>query len=303
MTSDDPKYRKALSSGSLRSKVLAAREILRRCRICPRKCGADRLSGQTGFCETGRLARVASWGPHLGEESCLSGWHGSGTIFFTWCDLRCVFCQNYDISQSPAGREMEAEEIATLMLLLQERGCHNINLVTPGHVAAQALEALLIAAEKGLEIPLVYNTNGYDNLEILKLLEGIVDIYMPDFKVWEEETATRLLNAPDYPQAAREAIREMHRQVGSLRIGRDGLARQGLLIRHLVMPGLLVESHAIFRFLAEEVSPETYVNIMAQYHPANRAFRHPGIDRRITAVEMKEAYQAAISCGLHNFDR
>jgi len=198
---------------------------------------------------------------------------------------------------------MEPEEIAGLMLLLQERGCHNINLVTPGHVTAQALEALLIAAEKGLRIPLVYNTNGYDSPETLALLDGVVDIYMPDFKVWEPDTALRLLNARDYPRVARRALREMHRQVGPLGIGRDGLARGGVLLRHLVMPGLLSESGAIFRFLSEEVSPETYVNIMAQYHPAHRAFEDPGINRTITASEMEEAYQAALSSGLRRFDR
>jgi putative pyruvate formate lyase activating enzyme len=243
----------------------------------------------------------------MGEEDCLRGWNGSGTIFFTWCNLRCVFCQNYDISQMPSGDEMSADQIADLALALQARGCHNINFVTPEHVVPQVIEAVSVAAERGLRLPIVYNTSAYDSVESLRHLDGIVDIYMPDFKLWKEATAKRLLLAPDYPRVARRAIREMHRQVGDLALDDQGLARRGVLVRHLVMPSYLEESAEIFSWLASEVSPDTYVNIMDQYRPAWRVLEKPDkyeeISRSLHSGELEAAYEAARSAGLHRFDR
>jgi putative pyruvate formate lyase activating enzyme len=285
------------------------------CRACPRNCQIDRLAGETAVCNTGRHARVSSAGPHLGEEDCLRGRHGSGTIFFSSCNLRCVFCQNWDISQRSAGREMDATAIADLMLSLQEQGCHNINLVTPEHVVPQVVEALARAIDRGLTLPVVYNTGSYDAVSSLKLVEGLVDIYMPDFKFWSPESAKRLLKAQDYPHHARQAITEMHRQVGDLCFTPDGVACRGLLIRHLVMPGHLEESRQIFRWLAEEISPDTFVNIMAQYHPDHEvgaqspagrqagSVKYEEINRLPHHSELQKAYQAAQAAGLWRFDQ
>jgi putative pyruvate formate lyase activating enzyme len=263
-------------------------------------------------CHTGRYARVASYGPHHGEEDCLRGRFGSGTIFFSYCNLRCVFCQNWDISQNASGPERTASEIADLMIQLQRAGCHNINFVTPEHVAPQVIEALAEAIPRGLDLPIVYNTSAYDAIRSLELLDGLVDIYMPDFKFWERDTSLRLAKAKDYPERARDAIREMHRQVGPLRFGPDGVARRGVLVRHLVMPGQLDESKEIFRWLAEEVSPDTFVNIMAQYRPEYRVDapgpaagghpRYPEIDRRPHPDEIRAAYELARDAGLWRFD-
>ena len=301
-------------------RVQAAVDELLNCRACPRNCRVNRLAGKTGVCGTGRHARVASSGAHFGEEDCLRGWRGSGTIFFSMCNLRCVFCQNWDISQRAAGAELTASQVAERMLALQDRGCHNINLVTPEHVVPQVVEALAVAIERGLRLPIVYNTSAYDALSSLKLMDGLVDVYMPDFKFWSSRTAKRLAKAGDYPDRAREAIREMHRQVGVLRFTADGLACRGVLVRHLVIPGRGEESAAIFRWLASELSPDTFVNIMAQYHPAyqvgrsrdagtgdgaGRAARRPAyadIDRCPTASELQAAYEAARSAGLSRFD-
>jgi putative pyruvate formate lyase activating enzyme len=242
------------------------------------------------------------------------GRRGSGTIFFGMCNLQCVFCQNWDISQRCSGSELDAAQIADLMLALQDERCHNINLVTPGHVVPQIVEALAVAIGRGLRLPVVYNTSAYDALESLRLVDGLVDIYMPDFKFWSEDTAARLAHAKDYPRRARAAIREMHRQVGVLKFTPDGVACRGVLVRHLVMPGQTEESRAIFRFLADEVSPDTYVNIMGQYHPAHQVGRavrgdgEPGqpayaeIDRRPTRAELQAAYCAARAAGLWRFD-
>ncbi len=278
---------------------------LTRCRVCPRNCDADRLAGETGVCKTGRYVRVASYGPHLGEEDCLRGRYGSGTIFFSMCNLRCVFCQNSDISQGQAGPEASAERVASMMLELQQCGCHNINFVTPEHVVPQMLEALLIAVEGGLRLPIVYNTSAYDSLDSLRLLDGVVDIYMPDFKIWDRALALRYLKAKDYPDVARQAIREMHRQVGPLHVDEDGIARRGVLVRHLVMPGLSEDSAAILRFLAEEVSPDTYVNIMGQYYPSGRvsAQRYGEIYRHPLREEMRSVESAARNAGLWRFDQ
>ncbi len=234
-------------SGQMASRVIRAIDELEDCCTCPRNCHVNRLHDRARICHTGRHAIVSSAFPHFGEEDCLRGWNGSGTIFFGMCNLRCVFCQNWDISQRHSGEERNAGDIASLMLALQDRGCHNINFVTPEHVAPQVIEAIADAVPRGLTIPVVYNTSAYDALSSLRLLDGLVDIYMPDFKFWNPASARRLAKAKDYPERAREAIREMHRQVGPLCFGRDGLARRGLLVRHLVMPGQEDEAAAIFR--------------------------------------------------------
>ena len=301
----EPAYLAVWREDRLASKLEAARAELADCRACPRDCGVDRLAGEAGVCHVGRYARVASAFAHFGEEDCLRGTRGSGTIFFSYCNLKCVFCQNWDISSAPAGEEMEPVEIAGLMLRLQARGCHNINLVTPEHVAPQVIEALAVAIPKGLRLPIVYNTSAYDGLSSLELMEGLVDVYMPDFKVWQPETARRLLRARDYPEVARAAISEMHRQVGVLRFDERGLARRGVLVRHLVMPGLVDESAEIFTWLAEEVSADTYVNIMGQYRPEHKVAGNPryaDIDRRPYSEEMTQAFAAARVAGLWRFD-
>jgi putative pyruvate formate lyase activating enzyme len=301
----EPVYRQTYREGRIEEKLAAALEELADCRACPRDCGVDRISDEPGLCHVGRHARIASAFPHMGEEDCLRGRRGSGTIFFACCNLRCVFCQNWDISQQRIGRPADAAEIADLMLELQKSGCHNINFVTPEHVAPQVVEAVAIAVDQGLEVPLVYNTSAYDGLSSLELMDGLVDIYMPDFKFWEPATARRLARASDYPEVARAALAEMHRQVGVLTMGPDGVARRGVLVRHLVMPGLLGETAAIFEWLAKELSPDTYVNVMGQYRPDHRVSgneRYSDIDRRPTADEMTQARQAARSAGLWRFD-
>lgn len=311
-----PVYLDPAVKASMKDRVEAALAELRSCSACPRNCGVDRLADETkgAICRTGRHARVSSAFAHMGEEDCLRGRHGSGTIFFSLCNLRCVFCQNWDISQRPSGRELDASDIADLMLALQQEGCHNINLVTPEHVVPQIVEALALAFDRGLNLPIVYNTSGYDALPSLKLMDRLVDIYMPDFKLWSHSKAARLLKAKDYPDRAREAIGEMHRQVGDLRFTPDGVACRGLLVRHLVMPGLPGESREIFRWLAQEISPDTYVNIMAQYRPAHEVGtmketgRNAGsvcyaeINRTLNASELEAAYEAARDAGLWRFD-
>ena len=291
-------------SGELARRVEQALAELENCRICPWDCEINRRKDEKKVCRTGRYARVSSYFPHFGEEDCLRGWGGSGTIFFAWCNLRCVFCQNFDISQQEAGMEVTPQRLAEMMMELQKRGCHNINWVTPEHVVPQILEALPIAIENGLRLPIVYNTSAFDSLESLRLMEGIVDIYMPDFKYWSAEKSKRYLKTPKYPEAARAAIREMHRQVGDLTFDHYGLAQRGLLVRHLVMPGELDETREIMRFLATEISPHTYVNIMGQYHPAGKvdARHYSEINRRITRRELTEAYNLARKAGLHRFD-
>jgi len=303
-----PSYLDPAVRGSLPGRAEAALQQLAACQLCPRQCQADRLQEDLGVCQSGRYARVASAFPHFGEEDCLRGSSGSGTIFFASCSLRCVFCQNWDISQrSEAGRELIPQQLAELMLDLQEQGCHNINFVTPTHVVPQIIEALVPAIEAGLHLPLIYNTSAYDTVASLKLLEGLVDIYMPDFKFFSPQTAERLAAAPDYPQHARAAIREMHRQVGDLRFASDGVAQHGLLVRHLVMPGQLDESRQILQWLARDVSPHTFINIMGQYRPENRVGgrgpeRFEEIDRRPSAAELDAAYVAAQEAGLWRFD-
>src|SRR3990172_8347624 len=257
----------SLSAAQMAERVEAALKELEDCHACPRNCGVNRLRNETQVCHTGRLARVASAFPHFGEEDCLRGSRGSGTIFFSLCNLRCVFCQNWDISQQPVGSEYPPEKMADLMMVLQAGGCHNINFVTPEHVVPQVIEAVAAAIPRGLKLPIVYNTSAYDAVASLKLLDGLVDIYMPDFKFWTYESARRYVKAKDYPERAMEAIKEMHRQVGVLKFGRDGLAKRGMLVRHLVMPGQTEETAAICRWLADELSPDTYINLMGQYRP------------------------------------
>lgn len=297
-----PSYLALHESGELARRSEEAVASLASCAVCPRNCGVNRLEDRAQVCNTGRLARVSSFFPHLGEEDCLRGWQGSGTIFFSFCNLGCVFCQNHDISQGGEGREVTREELAVMMLELQRVGCHNVNFVTPEHVVPQVLEALPLAIEHGLRLPIVYNTSAYDSLESLRWLDGVVDIYMPDFKLWRRESARRYLRAKDYPEVARRVLREMHRQVGPLEIDARGLARRGVLVRHLVMPGLLEESAEIFRFLHDELSPECWVNVMGQYRPDFETAKHPEIDRRPTAEEMRTARRLFREAGLHRLD-
>ena len=295
-----PAYLALHRSGELQKRVSSALNSLEDCKVCPRDCAVDRLSDQTAVCKTGRYAEVASYFPHFGEEDCLRGTGGSGTIFFSRCNLRCVFCQNFDISQELPGEQVSPLRLAEMMLELQAMGCHNINFVTPEHIVPQVLESLLIAAEVGLRIPIVYNTSAYDSLHSLELLDGVVDIYMPDFKIWDPELAFRYLKARDYPEAARAAIKEMHRQTGVLKFDENGVAKRGVLIRHLVMPGDIDGSNKILTWLAEEISPDSYVNIMAQYRPAGKvtSSKYPEINRPITPTELAQATQTAQSLGL-----
>jgi putative pyruvate formate lyase activating enzyme len=298
----EPAYIGLYESGELARRVERARALLADCTLCPRNCHVNRLADKFAVCRTGRYAAVSSYFAHFGEEECLRGRFGSGTIFFAWCNLRCVFCQNYDISWEGAGRPMPPEALAAMMLHLQEQGCHNINFVTPEHVVPQVLEALLIAVEHGLRLPLVYNTGSYDSLDSIELMDGVVDIYMPDFKFWDPEMARRYLRAPDYPEAARRAIKAMHAQVGDLVCDETGVAQRGVLLRHLVMPGGVAGTREIFQWLAREVSRDTFVNLMGQYHPANKVSRteFAEIARRATFREFDEALDAAHAAGLRN---
>ena len=301
----EPAYLALHRSGELRRRAAEALERLSHCLVCPRDCGVDRLANKTAACHTGRFAQVSSYFPHFGEEDCLRGWKGSGTIFFNMCNLRCVFCQNFDISQFLKGPEVRAERLAGMMIELQAKGCHNINLVTPEHVVPQILEALPIAAERGLRLPIVYNTSAYDSLDSLHLLDGIVDIYMPDFKFWDPRLSLLYIKAKDYPEAARRNLREMHRQVGPLKFDEHGLAKRGVLVRHLVMPGEIAGTRSIMRFLADEISPDTYVNVMDQYYPAGRVSGNQFVEigRRITPAEYQSALEATRSAGLRRLDQ
>jgi len=338
-----PSYLKLHATGELTRRAHEAVAGLASCRACPRLCGVDRLrhgsygagpdpdgpdpdgpdpdgpnpegappdgagpgrsgAGRAGACHTGRLARVTSAFAHHGEESCISGERGSGTVFFSGCNLACVFCQNADISQCRSGEELEPAQLAAAMLNIQEAGCHNVNLVSPSHVVPQILEALVVAAADGLRLPIVYNSGGYDSLDSLRLLDGVVDIYMPDLKFLSDEVAEGYVRAPGYATAARAALVEMHRQVGDLTLDADGVARRGLLVRHLVMPGLLENTAAAMRFLASEVSRDTCVNVMAQYRPQWQvnAASHAEINRRPTPAEMAQAHEVAREAGLHRF--
>lgn len=302
MAESEAAYLRSANNGLLRDKVRKVRSMLSRCALCPRQCGIDRLSGQTGVCKTGEKAWVSSCNPHFGEEAPLVGQYGSGTIFMTHCNLMCNFCQNYDISHGEQGIEVSDGQLAEMMLSLQQKGCHNINFVTPSHVVPQILSAVEIAAGKGLTVPLVYNTSGYDTVETLKLLDGVFDIYMPDFKFWDPEVARQTCDAGDYPEMARRAVKEMHRQVGDLNLNESGIATRGLLIRHLVMPGGLAGTQEIMTFIADNLSVDSYVNIMPQYRPEGDAVHIPGLSRHISQKEFASALQLAAKSGIKRFD-
>ncbi len=300
----EPAYLALHRRGELADRAARALDRLASCDLCARYCRVDRRSGVRGaICRTGRWARVASFGPHHGEERPLSGWRGSGTIFFGWCSLRCVFCQNWELSQRETGTEVGAEDLAAMMLELQALGCHNVNLVTPSHVVAQVLEALVLAVDAGLRIPLVYNTGGYDSPEALALLDGVVDIYMPDMKYGDSDLARRFSHVRDYVSVNRQAVREMHRQVGDLVLDAHGIAVRGLLVRHLLLPGDIAGTSDVLAWIASQISRDTYVNLMAQYHPSYRAGEHPPLDRWPTSEEQRRAREVAANLGLTRLDR
>jgi putative pyruvate formate lyase activating enzyme len=302
MSAFEPAYLASLRSDELRNRVQVAYERLHACDFCGRECHTDRYE-QPGACRASVRAVVSSFGPHLGEEDPLRGYRGSGTIFFAWCNLNCQFCQNYDISQLGHGEEMEPERIGSMMLSLQEQGCHNINLVSPTHMVAPILAAVLIAAQAGLRLPLVWNTGGYDSLATLELLDGVVDIYMPDMKYADEQVAHRYSRIKHYPAVNQAAVTEMHRQAGDLVLDENGIALRGLLVRHLVLPDGLSGTDQIARFLAQEVSRDTYINVMDQYRPCYKAGELSPLDRPITGAEYEQALQQARAAGLHRFDK
>ncbi len=297
-----PVYLQLRYTKKFSERVREALGLLQNCQVCPHQCGVNRLAGEIGRCHTGRYAIVSSYGPHFGEEAPLTGINGSGTIFFTNCNLKCIFCQNYTISQLGEGSAVTKEGLARIMLLLQQRGCHNINLVSPTHVVPQILEAVEIAVNSGLNIPLVYNSGGYDSTQTLKLLEGIVDIYMPDMKYCDDSTSERLSGVKDYTSINQNAVKEMHRQVGDLQIDEQGIAVRGLLIRHLVLPCGLAGTKRVVKFIAQEVSRDSYINIMSQYHPCYKAFEVPELSRRLSREEFLEAIKQAQEAGLHRLD-
>ena len=296
-------YLKSHREGTLKERAKDLYQDLRDCTLCPRNCHADRLSGDTGTCSTGEYAMVSSYMPHFGEESPISGTKGSGTIFFTHCNLLCNFCQNFDISHEGKGQPVTAHELAEMMISLQALGCHNINFVTPSHVVPQILQALILAVDHGLTIPLVYNSGGYDHVSTLRQLDGIFDIYMPDFKFWDPDIARETCSAPDYPEIAKQAIAEMHRQTGPLRINAFGIAEKGLLVRHLVMPGGTAGSNEVMNYLAKEISVDTYVNVMPQYRPCGRSWETPALHRPLQMPEFRAAINAALTAGITRLDK
>lgn len=299
----EPAYLKLHQSGELKGRGQELWEIMKECRLCPRECKKDRFKGIKGDCHSDYRLKISAFHPHFGEERPLVGRGGSGTIFFSNCSLRCVFCINWEISQGGAGKHRSLEELAGMMLELQRIGCHNINVVTPTHYLPHILLALDIAAGKGLRLPVVYNTHGWEKEEILKYLDGVVDIYLPDFKYWSPSVASRLSSgARSYPELARKAMLEMHRQVGVARPAANGLMYRGLMIRHLVLPNRLAGSKAILTWIAENLPKDTYVNIMSQYQPAYRAREYPQIARSITRSEYREVIEHARSLGLTNLD-
>ena len=298
----NPAYLELLESGELAGRVSEAWRRLQDCDLCARYCHVNRLETIRGaVCRTGEHAVVHSHGPHHGEENPLRGRHGSGTIFFSWCNLRCEYCQNWDISREGLGRGVEPEALARIMLELQAAGCHNINFVSPSHVVAQIIAAVAIAAQRGLKLPLVYNTGGYDSLEALQLLDGIIDIYMPDMKYGSSTQAHRFSHVRNYVELNHAAVKEMHRQVGDLTLDENGIAERGLLVRHLVLPENVSGTDEVLAFLAEEISPHTYVNVMDQYRPCYRANENPPLDRPITRAEFRRAKTWAVDVGLHRF--
>lgn len=298
----EPRYISLGQSGELARRAEELKSKLTDCALCPQSCEVDRSAGELGECQTGADAEVSSHGPHFGEESPLVGYNGSGTIFFTHCNLACQFCQNFDISQTGRGRRVDARELALMMLELQEMGCHNVNLVSPTHVVAQIMEALSVAARNGLRVPLVYNTGGYDSVETLKTLDGVIDIYMPDMKYSDDDAGLKYSGVRNYWKVNKAALREMHRQTGDLKLDERGIAHRGLLVRHLVLPERKAGSREILRFIAREISKDTYVNIMDQYRPCYNAQAFPELSRRASAVAMEEVFKWAAQEGLHRLD-
>lgn len=298
-----PRYLELMESGELVRRTAEANQRLTACDLCPWNCRQDRTRGLRGVCRTTDQARVSSFGPHPGEEAPLSGWNGSGTIFFSWCNMRCQYCQNHDISQMESGKLASPTDIAGMMLKLQAMGCHNINLVTPTHVVPQILSALLIAIPAGLILPLVYNSGGYESVSTLHLLDGVIDIYLPDMKYSSSQIARSYSKVTSYPAVNQAAVQEMYRQVGNLQIDENQLATRGLLVRHLVLPHGLAGSREIFDFLVREISPDTYVNIMDQYRPEHNAFRFEKLKRPVHPEEYMQAVELARSAGLYRFDR
>ena len=292
-----PSERDTRKTGRFAVGVEEINQHLASCDLCPRVCLVNRMAGELGYCRVGKEALVASYGAHLGEEYPLRGWRGSGTIFFGGCNLDCIFCQNAEISQKRSGKPTSSVELAGIMLELQDQGCHNINLVSPTHVTAQLAESLDLASRRGLNIPVVYNCGGYESVGTLKMLEGMVDIYLPDMKYSDPKIGQELSGVPDYPSINREAILEMHRQVGDLIVDERGLATRGLMIRHLVLPNRLAGSETILRFLAEDISPDTYLNIMDQYHPCHLAHQTKSLNRRSTLAEVQEVMALALALG------
>jgi putative pyruvate formate lyase activating enzyme len=303
ITNYRPAYLSLFESGVLQQRAETLTERSSPCRICPFDCKAERRTGKTGICRSGMNARIAGFCAHLGEEDPLRGWRGSGTIFFSSCNMRCQYCQNEDISQVSGGEEVSPEQLAKVMLHLQEIGCHNINLVSPTHVIAAIVSGLVVAAREGLRLPLVYNTGGYDSVETLQLLDGIIDIYMPDMKYSSAQIGLRYSKARDYPRLNQLAVKEMHRQVGDLVIGPDGVAQRGLLVRHLVLPHGLAGTEGVVRFLAEQITTNTYINIMDQYRPAYNARLFPKISRPVSSEEYRAAVAVARQAGLHRLDQ
>ncbi len=303
MALTEPSYLNALKTGTLEKRVQQSLRMLKQCTLCPRRCGVDRTADETGTCQTGRLAVVASYNAHFGEEAPLVGRNGSGTIFFSHCNLLCNFCQNYDISHGGEGNQLDDDQLAEIMLDLQQAGCHNINFVTPSHVVPQILSSVYLAAQRGLTVPLVYNCGGYDRVETLRMLQGIVDIFMPDFKFWYSKVARDTCNAPNYPEVAKQALIEMHRQVGDLSIDQaTGLAYKGVLVRHLVLPGGLAGTAEIMHFLADSLSRTTYVNVMSQYRPCGRARDMQTLAVALSPAEYDQAIQETKAAGITRLD-
>jgi len=294
----EPIYLKTIREGKFQEKIAQAYELMKSCALCARRCGVNRTAGETGYCKTMDKPVISSYGPHHGEEAPISGERGSGAIFLTGCNLGCVFCQNYEISHMGSGRECTVGAFAEVIVNVMEMGCHNVNFVTPSHQMPVIIEALAIAAGKGFNLPVVWNCGGYESPEALSVLEGIVDIYMPDFKFWDEKPSRYYLNAPDYPEIARAALKIMHAQTGDLIMDDLGIARSGLLVRHLVMPKNIAGTEKLVEWLAKEISPNTYVNIMDQYHPCFRARNFADLNRKITKEEYIEALKSARGAGL-----
>jgi len=295
---EKPLYIEVYEKGELEKRVKKAKQFMKKCFLCPLACGANREEGEKGNCGVGKYAILSSFGPHFGEEPPLVGSRGSGTVFFSGCSLRCIFCQNYEISQLRRGEEVSPNELADIFLAIQRMGCHNLNLVTPSHVIPQWLEALLLAVEKGFSLPIVYNSSGYDSIIALKILDGVVDIYMPDFKYGDSENALRYSNAKGYFEVAKKSIKEMHRQVGDLQI-ENGIARRGLLIRHLILPNGLAGSKKVLDFIRNSISQRSYVNLMEQYYPTYNAFQVEELSRRITKEEYWDVVRYAMKIGIN----